>query len=229
MSIGIFPPRVNGLTLPLAVNQGGTGGDDAAEARTNLGCGSMATQNASAVAITGGSAALFSLVLGPTGTLPPATQGMIWFPKNSTYGLTFAPTDNDTGPSTPLRFWNTSGTSIGSISTTASATAYNTSSDIRLKHAIAPLTSALELVCALKPTEFKWRTNDEIGHGFLAHELQQVIPAAVTGKPNALNEDGTINPQQVDHSKLVPWLVGAIQELSQQVQVLSARLEEALA
>jgi hypothetical protein len=121
-------------------------------------------------------------------------------------------------------FANLAGSLVGSIFTTASATAYNTSSDARLKHAITPLTGALGVLQALRPVRFRWNADDSQGHGFLAHELQQVVPAAVTGLPDEVNEDGSIKPQQVDHSKLVPWLTSALQEAVAQMQALAARV-----
>jgi len=128
-------------------------------------------------------------------------------------------------------FGNAAGAAVGSISTTATSTAYNTTSDVRLKHAIATLAGALERVRALRPVAFRWNADDSTGHGFLAHELQQVVPEAVAGEPDAVNPDGSVKPQQVDHSKLVPWLTAACQELAAQVQVLTTRiatLEDAL-
>jgi hypothetical protein len=57
----------------------------------------------------------------------------------------------------------------------------------------------------------------------LAHELADIVPAAVTGEKDAVNADGTISPQGVDLSKVVPILVAAIQELTARVQTLEAR------
>ena len=94
-----------------------------------------------------------------------------------------------------------------------------------LKHAIAPLTGALDVVRALRPVAFRWNVDDSAGHGFLAHELQREIPDAVTGEADAVNEDGSVKPQQVDHSKLVPWLTAALQETLAQVQALAARVD----
>ena len=73
---------------------------------------------------------------------------------------------------------------------------------------------------ALRPKKFRWNADDSPGVGFLAHELQQVVPEAVTGEPDEVNPDGSIQPQQVDHSRLVVFLVGAVQELLKRVEVL---------
>jgi hypothetical protein len=86
-------------------------------------------------------------------------------------------------------------------------------------------------VRALRPVHFLWNADDSHGVGFLAHELQREIPDAVTGQADEVNPDGSIKPQQVDHSKLVPWLTAALQEAVAQVQALTARvasLEEQL-
>ena len=58
---------------------------------------------------------------------------------------------------------------------------------------------------------------NEFGEGFIAHELQEIIPYAVCGIKDAVNEDGTYKLQQVDYSKLVPTLVKAIQELNEKL------------
>jgi hypothetical protein len=137
------------------------------------------------------------------------------------YGIQVQPSTDTNAKA--LFFTNASGAEVGSISTTATATAYSTSSDIRLKTAITPITGALERITSLNPIRFLWKSTGEEGHGFAAHELQQVVPEAVTGEPNALNEDGSIKPQQVDFSKLVPWLVGALQELSAKYDALLTR------
>jgi hypothetical protein len=91
------------------------------------------------------------------------------------------------------------GSNIGSITTTATATAYNTSSDYRLKNSIAPITGALARVALLKPCTYKWNSNGEDGEGFIAHELAEVCPHAVTGEKDAINvEQYVIEEEQFD-------------------------------
>jgi hypothetical protein len=150
--------------------------------------------------------------------------------KASQYGMQVWPLDSDSG-NAAVMFFNLASGSVGSISTTASATAYNTTSDVRLKHAIAPLTAALERVRALRPVSFKWNADDSPGVGYLAHELMTVVPEAVTGVPDAVDAQGQIVPQQVDHSKIVPWLTAGLQAALAQIDALTARittLEQAL-
>jgi hypothetical protein len=110
--------------------------------------------------------------------------------------------------------------SVGSISVTTTATAYNTSSDYRLKESAQPLVGGLARVNALKPSAYKWKANGSAGEGFLAHELSEVIPLAVTGDKDAVDADGKPSYQGVDLSKLVPILVAAIQELTAEVNAL---------
>ena len=123
-------------------------------------------------------------------------------------------------------FMNSSGTVLGSIyiDPPANQVTFNTLSDYRLKHAIAPMTGALTKVALLKPRTFKWKNNDVESQGFIAHELQEVIKECVTGEKDATNEDGSIKPQGVDTSFLVATLTAAIQELKALVDAQAARI-----
>jgi hypothetical protein len=115
-------------------------------------------------------------------------------------------------------------TAVGDITYTDTATTFNSASDYRLKENVRPMQSALATVSKLKPVTYSWKINQEIGEGFIAHELQEFIPLAVTGEKDAVNEDGSINPQSVDYSKIVVHLVAALQELSAKNDALEARL-----
>jgi hypothetical protein len=79
-------------------------------------------------------------------------------------------------------FFNLAAADVGTIVVGASSTAYNTSSDYRLKENIAPMTGALSKVAALKPVTYKWKVDGSSGQGFIAHELQEIAPYAVTGE-----------------------------------------------
>ena len=111
----------------------------------------------------------------------------------------------------------------GNISTNGSTTAYNTTSDYRLKESVQPLVGGLARVNALKPSVYNWKSDGSTGEGFLAHELAEIVPIAVTGEKDAVRKDGSIEAQGVDLSKLVPILVTAIQELTARVQTLEAK------
>ena len=119
-----------------------------------------------------------------------------------------------------IALFRSNGVTVGTITQDGTNTAYVTSSDYRLKEAVQPMSGGLARVSALKPSIYKWKSNGSTGEGFLAHELAEVVPAAVVGTKDALNEDGTINPQGIDLSKIVPILVAAIQELTAEVNAL---------
>ena len=138
------------------------------------------------------------------------------------YGIEFRP-NTDTG-ATPCRFLNAAGTEVGYISTSSSGATYSTTSDYRLKNSVAPLNTGLATVSALKPVTYKWNVDDSNGEGFIAHELHSVIPLAVQGEKDAVDDEGNIKPQGVDYSKIVVHLVAAIQELSAKNDALEARL-----
>lgn len=151
-----------------------------------------------------------NLLVGTTSTFGAGKTNIYYVPGTTT-GVSFLPSTN-TGSPTPCNFLNAAGTSVGSITTTASATAYNTSSDYRLKNTIAPMTGALTKVQALKPVTYKWNIDDEVGEGFIAHELAKVCPHAVTGEKDAVDENGNPVYQGIDVSFLVATLTAAIQE-----------------
>jgi hypothetical protein len=120
-----------------------------------------------------------------------------------------------------------SGTIVGSISVTTTATAYNTSSDYRLKNTIAPMTGALAKVALLKPCTYKWNADGSDGEGFIAHELAEVVPQCVTGEKDAVDAEGKPQYQGIDTSFLVATLTAAIQEQQAIINSLKARLDAA--
>ena len=111
-------------------------------------------------------------------------------------------------------------TTVGSITVSGSSTSYNTSSDYRLKEDINPVENALNRLQNLKPVNFAWKIDGKRVDGFIAHELAEVIPEAVTGKKDEIKEDGTPVYQGIDQSKIVPLLVAAIQELKAEIEIL---------
>ena len=120
------------------------------------------------------------------------------------------------------------GTTVGTISVTASATAYNTESDYRLKENVVPMTGAADRVKALKPSRFNFIVEpDETVDGFLAHEAQAIVPESVIGEKDAVDEDGNPEYQAIDQSKFVPLLTGALQEALAEIDALKARLDAA--
>lgn len=129
--------------------------------------------------------------------------------RNSGYG--FGIIGNASNTQIQRFFYDT--TAVGSINVSGSATTYSTSSDYRLKENVKPMQNALETVAQLKPCTYTWKADGSNGQGFIAHELQEVVPDCVTGEKDAVNEDGSIKAQGIDTSFLVATLTAAIQEL----------------
>jgi hypothetical protein len=122
---------------------------------------------------------------------------------------------------TAVGFFNASGSEVGGISVTSSATAYNTSSDYRLKENVAYSWDATTRLKQLKPARFNFLADaDTTVDGFLAHEAMAVVPEAVTGTHNEVDDDGNPVMQGIDQSKLVPLLVKTIQELEARITAL---------
>jgi hypothetical protein len=158
-----------------------------------------------------------NLFLGKTAD-SSSVQGLSFFPSGSIQSA-----NNGSGTVIHYEFYR-SGTRVGRIETTTSATSYVTSSDYRLKEEIAPMTGALDKVAQLKPVTYKWKVDGADGQGFIAHELQEVIPDCVSGQKDAVNEDGSIDPQGIDTSFLVATLTAAIQEQQTIINDLKARI-----
>ena len=107
---------------------------------------------------------------------------------------------NNVGNFTQISFINGNGV-VGTIKTNAAATAYNTSSDYRLKENVVTDWDATTRLKQLKPSRFNWKTaKDTTLDGFLAHEVSSIVPEAISGEKDAmkdesnvvLNADGTV-------------------------------------
>jgi hypothetical protein len=133
--------------------------------------------------------------------------------------------------------FRTNGTSKGRISWDNSNTTYATSSDYRLKENIAPMTGALAKVSLLKPCTYTWKADGNVGEGFIAHELAEIVPDAVTGEKDGTklvdieDENGKVIGQEtkpvyqgIDTSFLVATLTAAIQELNAKVTALEEQV-----
>jgi len=126
---------------------------------------------------------------------------------------------------TQIQFRNDSNSTVGSITSTNSATAYNTSSDYRLKENVVDLDGAIARVKQLLPKRFNFIVNPETTvDGFLAHEAATVVPEAVTGTHNEVNSDNNPVYQGIDQSKLVPLLTAALQEAIAKIETLETKV-----
>lgn len=156
-----------------------------------------------------------------------SAQLQVSYTKANEFGIHVRPSDNNTGGGQPVLFQNLAGNSIGSISATASNVAYNTSSDHRLKNNVEDMTGAIARIKQLSPKRFSWIIDDLDApniDGFLAHEAQAVVPEAVTGTHNQVDDDGNAVMQAIDQSKLVPLLTGALKEAITKIESLETRV-----
>ena len=121
--------------------------------------------------------------------------------------------------------WYRGGSSVGSISVTSSSTSYNTSSDYRLKENVTDVTDGITRVKQLEPKRFNFIADpDRTVDGFLAHEAQAVVPEAVTGTHNEVDDDGNAVMQGIDQSKLVPLLTAALKEAVTKIETLETEM-----
>jgi hypothetical protein len=119
-------------------------------------------------------------------------------------------------------FFHKSGAVRGSIQTTASATAYNTSSDRRLKDNISPADNAGAVIDAIEVVKHDWKVGGHTRYGMIAQDLHMVAPEAVSvGDADDVEE--LKRPWGVDYSKLVPMLVKELQSLRARVAQLESK------
>jgi hypothetical protein len=113
----------------------------------------------------------------------------------------------------------------GSITVNNSSTAYNTSSDYRLKENVVPLTGAADRLKQLPVRRFNFIADPgKTVDGFIAHEAQAVVPECVTGTKDEVDADGNAIYQGIDQSKLVPLLTAALQEAIGRIETLEAKV-----
>jgi hypothetical protein len=114
---------------------------------------------------------------------------------------------------------------VGDITVSGTSTAYNTSSDYRLKENVVPLIGAINRVTQLQVHRFNFIADpDKTVDGFIAHEAQAVVPECVTGIKDAVDDDGNPVYQGIDQSKLVPLLTAALQEAIGRIETLEAEV-----
>jgi hypothetical protein len=164
-----------------------------------------------------------NLLVGATSQPNGTYSGKTVVNAGGAYGATYYSSVNPSGY-TPVVFLGTGNALAGYINVSGTTSSFVGSSDYRLKKDIVPLTSGISTIAALKPVSYKWEADQSVGEGFIAHELGEVIPLALFGTKDAVNEDGSIKPQGIDMIKIIPHLVAAIQELSAENDALEARL-----
>lgn len=136
-----------------------------------------------------------------------------------------------TGVDNRMIQFNSSGSAIGYISRSGSNIVYQTSSDYRLKKDVVALPNGIDRVKQLRPVAFKWIEDNSDMEGFLAHEAQEVVPYAVSGKKDEVaTEDhgdrkkGDMIVQAIDYGEFTPLLTAAMKELIAKVEILQAEV-----
>jgi hypothetical protein len=186
-------------------------------------------------------------ILFNTTAVPSASSGGAAFDPNTNGRAVLKLATTNTGNQGLAEFFNPNG-QVGGIVTNGSATAYNTSSDYRLKTNAQPMTGATDRLKQLNPVNFEWIADGTRVDGFLAHEAQAIVPEAVTGAkdamrdeeyevtPAVLDDDGNVvteavmgtrsvpDYQGIDQSKLVPLLTAALQEALTKIDALETRI-----
>jgi len=123
-------------------------------------------------------------------------------------------------------FYASPGTSTserGSITVSNFATAFNTSSDYRLKENVIPISNGIDRLMLLKPCRFNFISDDQTVDGFIAHEAQDIVPEAISGEKDQIDEDGNEVYQGIDQAKLVPLLTAALQEAIKRIEILEQK------
>jgi hypothetical protein len=205
--------------LPIA--NGGTGSSTLAGAGIpTLTANNAFTQSSFGATTSAGSTQ--ALVVRPNASGGGTTVGLLTQNNGTSTGMVIF-TDS-TG--TRLSSYNFSGSEVGYITTNGSTCTLNNFSDYRLKENVLSFTGAAIRVKQLKPKTFTWIKNPSVGvaEGFLAHELQEVVPNAVHGAKDAVDENNQPEYQGVDTTALIPLLTAALQEALSRIEALEAKV-----
>ena len=130
-------------------------------------------------------------------------------------------TTSSTADQVIVNFYRTGSGFTGAIRTTGTATSYTSGSDYRLKENEVAISDGITRLKQLKPYQFNFKVDsDKTVDGFFAHEVSDIVPEAVSGEKDAVDENGDIDIQVMDNAKLVPLLVSALQEAVDRIEVL---------
>lgn len=168
------------------------------------------------------------VLIGTTGT-PNGTSvfGAAFIDSSSGRNILYSASSTTSG-SGLCQFYNPNGL-VGQIQVSGSSTNYVTSSDYRLKENVVDMQGALDRVDQLEPKRFNFISDAETTvDGFIAHEVQDIVPEAVTGEKDAVDYEGNPQYQGIDQSKIVPLLVGAIKELKAEIETFQGFLIQSL-
>jgi hypothetical protein len=174
-----------------------------------------------------------------------ATPGCELFESGTIYSTMVGATVNmilrhnvNTDATPFIQFQNASGgvlsqiehDNVAPVGTRITACAVSAPSDYRMKNDLGPVVDALGRLMQLQPKHLSWKETGQEFDGFLAHEVQTVVPTAVYGAKDAVYDadeaelmgvdPGTIKPQQLDQTPLIPLLTAALHELADRVTAL---------
>jgi len=195
----------------------------------------MAVFSSTGLAVTGALSASTSLTVAGSGTV----DGNIYTKSDGTtygqfigsgyimaaqVGASVALLNRNGSDGTIVNFYR-SGTTVGTISVTTTATAYNTSSDYRLKNVDGPVVDSGTFIDALKPKAGTWKADGSKFVGFLAHEFAEVSPLSVSGEKDAVDADGkpVYQSMQASTSEVIANLVAELQSLRKRLAALESK------
>ena len=165
-----------------------------------------------------------ALLVGTTSQIVSTTEECIHIKNGDGAGQLFLDNTRSSGNQFMVQIYRL-GTRVGSIQTSTSGTSYLETSDYRTKENVDYDFNALERVAQLKPARYNFIVEPDVTvDGFLAHEVSPVVPQAVSGEKDAVDEEGNPDLQGIDHSKLVPLLTKAIQEQQEQIEALQSEI-----
>ena len=149
-------------------------------------------------------------------------NGIVIYNQGENYTAYTCKASNNTGDRY-FGYWvNSSASNVGSIKYTSTGSTFNTTSDARLKENIQPIADATDKLMSMKPVTHTWIADPEAPsvHGFIAQEMQEVVPEAVSG------EDGGEEMMSMDYGRITPVLVAALQDAHNKIEALEARINE---
>ena len=162
-----------------------------------------------------------NVLVGTTTSNYSATNGFgVIAPAAATYAFVSHP--NGTANSTDFIAFSYAGTRIGNITqASTSGVAYNTTSDVRLKQDIEPL-QATDMLMAMNPVSYHWKVDPQgpKSIGFIAQEMQKIMPEAVSGIPDGEDMMG------MDYGRITPVLVAALQDAHRKIEQLEKRIAD---
>jgi hypothetical protein len=157
-------------------------------------------------------------------TVTDGSQGSIFVPIGNARTIFRQGTSSTANSLSIQEFTNPNGVQ-GRILINSNSVTFSSISDYRLKEDVQPMANSIDRLMELKPVNFAWKVDGSRVDGFLAHEAQAIVPEAVTGAKDAVDEEGNPEYQGIDQSKLVPLLTAALQDAIAEIGSLKARIE----